>query len=64
MLIIFCLGLCFPFFIAETDSQEKQLTGKNRFILAPLQWAKGRENITLMGMFNREAALLAAARKQ
>lgn len=64
MLIIFYLGFCFPFFIAETNSQEKQLTGRNGFILAPFQWAKGRENITLVGMFDRQAAFLAAAGKQ
>lgn len=33
--IIFCLSFCFPFFIAETNLQEKQLTGRNGLILAP-----------------------------
>lgn len=64
MSIIFCLGFRFPFSIAETHSQEKQLTGRNGFILASFQWTKGGQNITLVGMFNREAALLMAARKQ
>lgn len=64
MPIIFCLGFRFPFSIAETHSQEKQLTGRNGFILAPFQWAKGGQNITLVEMFNREVALLMTSRKQ